>query len=457
MTIDNPEVGRSLLADIRAEKAKRQAVSPAQIKARLLEEFSPKLHFLFEPHPYKIAWSGRDATKSWSFAQAILQMGMERPLRVVCLRETMNSLDDSVHNVMKDQIARLRIGGYYTAYKAEVRGTNGTEIFYRGLRGAGADSIKSMEGCDIFYVEEGQSVSKASWLILDPTVRKPGAELWVAMNPRYADDDSYKRWILKPPPSAVVAQLSWRDNKYLTPKMQEKIDLLRENDPDMYEHVYEGATLSTVQDAVYKQQIFSAEKKGQFRQVPYDARKPVDVAFDLGWGDMVSMWFFQAFPFETRIIDYYENTHEELDHYLKVLQAREYVYGELIFPWDGGVKHVSKGLSSKDVAQSKGFRVRALRQGLVAERIDLVRTVFPQLYFDAAKCEIGLLHLRSYQWGAPTSTGTLKREPLHDKHSHAADALGYAVISIKTPPANKPTAGNVPMQRSAGGSLAGFR
>jgi phage terminase large subunit len=457
VTIDNPEVGRSLLADIRAEKAKRQAVSPARIKARLLEEFSPKLHFLFEPHPYKIAWSGRYGQKSWSFAQAILQQGMERPLRVVCLRETMNSLEDSVHALMGDQIARLRIGAYYQTYRSEIRGSNGTEIFYAGLRGARADAIKSMEGCDIFWVEEGQSVSKQSWLTLDPTIRKPGAELWLSLNPRFAEDDAYKRWILNPPPGAVVAKLNYRDNQYLTAEMQEKIDFLCKTDPDMYEHVYEGATLSTVQDAVYKAQIVAAEQKNQFRKVDHDPRRMVETYWDLGYGDMVAIWFAQALPFETRIIDYYENSHQAIDHYLQVMQGKGYVYGECVLPWDGGAAHVSTGKSTAQVMKSKGFKTRVLRQGLVHEEIDALRTIFPLLYFDSNKCELGIAHLRRYQWGPPSATGTLKREPLHDEHSHAARALGALATAIKTPPANKPTAGNVPMQRSAGGSLAGFR
>jgi phage terminase large subunit len=455
--LSREEYGRKQLADIRAEILKRKAVSPEAIKRQLLEEFPEKLHFLFEPHPYKIAYSGRYGVKSWSFACAILQLGMERPLRIVCLRETMNSLKDSVHALLGDQIARLRIGRFYREYKSEIRGTNGTEIFYKGLRGVRADAIKSMEGCDIFWVEEGQTVSKQSFLILDPTIRKPGAELWLSMNPRFSADDSYVRWIMNPPPRAVVAQLNYRDNKFLTAEMQEKIDFLKATDPDEYEHVYEGACQSTVQDAVYKAAIQNAEKEGHFRRVPYDPRKPVDVSFDLGWGDMVSMWFYQTFPFETHFIDYYENTHQAMDHYLQVMQSKGYTYGELIFPWDGGVKAVGTGKSSEDIAKAKGYRIRLLRKGLVHDRIEMVRTMFPLFWFDAVKCEEGLQRLRQYQWGPPSATGTLKREPLHDENSHSADSLGYGALAIKTPPAGRPGANQPPPERPRGGALSGFR
>lgn len=97
------------------------AITPANLRVRLIEEFPRQLAFLFEPHPYKIAWSGRYAQKSWSFAAAILALGMERPLRVVCLRETMKSLDESVHTLMEVQIKRLVLQRYYRVLTSEIR------------------------------------------------------------------------------------------------------------------------------------------------------------------------------------------------------------------------------------------------------------------------------------------------------------------------------------------------
>ena len=239
--------------------------------------------------------------------------------------------------------------------------------------------------------------------------------------------------------------------------MQAKINFLSESDPEEYEHVYGGTTKSTVQDAVYKAAIQNAEKQRQFRRVAYDPRKPVDVAFDLGWGDLVSMWFYQAFPTETRFIDYYENTHQAMDHYLQHMQTRGYTYGELVFPWDGGVPSLASGKSSEAIAKSKGFQTRLLRQGPVHDRIEQVRTLFPLFFFDAVKCEVGLQHLRQYQWGPPSATGTIKREPLHDIHSHAADSLGYAALGLQSPPLGRPGSSRAPAPRPRGGSLSGFR
>ena len=432
--------------EIKRKKLQAEGVA-SKLRTRLLEEFSPKLHCLFEPHPYKVAWSGRDAGKSWAYSMAILQLGLERPLRIVGLRETMRSLEDSVHKLLGDQVKRLGLEAHYTVYQSEIRGKNGTEIFYAGLRN-NAIGIKSMEGCDIFWVEEAQTVSKESWETLIPTVRKPGAELWCTLNPRYAEDDSYRRWITHPPAGAKVVEMSWRDNKYQTQAMAEKRAHLKNTDPDMYDHVYEGATQSTVQDAVYKAQIQYAEKNGHFCNVGYDARLPVNTYWDLGYGDMVSVWFAQTVAFEHRLIDYYENHHQEINHYLQVMQGLGYVYGTCVFPWDGGAKHVSTGKSTADIVRSRGFNVRVLRQGPAAMEIENLRTIFPQMYFDAKKCAEGIAHLRKYQWGPPSANGVLKREPLHDENSHAARSLGTLATDVKnpTPAGRAPTNTSAPRQ-----------
>lgn len=438
--LNDPNAALALAGRLLQARARRQNVG-ADLRARLLGEFSPKLHCLFEPAPYKIASSGRYSTKSWSFGAALLDLGLSRPLRIVGLRETMRSLEDSVHTLLSDQIKRLGLQSHYDVFQSQIRGKNGTEIFYAGLRG-NAEGIKSMEGCDIFWVEEAQTVRKNSWETLIPTIRKPGAELWISMNPLFAEDDSYKRWVLNPPPGAKLIHLSWRDNKYLTEDMRQKMDHLRANDPDMYDHVYGGTTQSTVQDAVFKNQIVKAEKDGHFCNVSYDARIPVNTYWDLGFSDMVSIWFVQQVGFEYRLIDYYENDHQEINHYLKVMQGKDYVYGSCVFPWDGGSPQLSTGKSIAAMVKARGFNARTLKQGPVAAEIDHLRTIFPQLWFDATKCAEGIAHLRRYQWAPPGANGTLKREPLHDAHSHASRALGCLATDVKNPTAanGKPVA-----------------
>ena len=415
-----------------AEKHARSESTPEAIESRIRAEV-PKLAFLFDQHPYKIAYSGRYATKSWSYARALADIGARQTKRILCARETQTSIKDSVHALLSDQIKLLGLSRYYNVQQASIVGTNGTQFAFAGLKHNIAN-IKSFEGFDIVWVEEAQNVSKASWEILIPTIRKEGAEIWVTFNPELATDDTYVRFVVNPPPGAQIVKMSWRDNRWLTQGMRLKMDHLKASDPEMYEHVYEGATKSTVEGAIYQSEIRRAEQENRIARVPYDRMHPVDTFWDLGFGDMVSIWFAQPVAFEYRIIDYYENSHQAIDFYLKVLQFKGYTYGTCVLPWDGGSKQLGTGRSIEELIRASGFKVKVLGKWFVHDGINAVRTIFPQCWFDAERCADGLAGLRRYQWGPPSSTGISKREPLHDDASHPADAIRTLAASIKAPP-----------------------
>src|SRR3954464_15414436 len=108
-------------------------------------EIPEKLAGLFEPHPYKVLYGGRDGVKSWSVARALLILGTQKPLRILCARETMDSIRESVHQLLTDQIANLGLERFYTPLQSEIRGINGTEFVFAGLRKQTVGSLKSYE------------------------------------------------------------------------------------------------------------------------------------------------------------------------------------------------------------------------------------------------------------------------------------------------------------------------
>lgn len=410
-------------------------------------QFPRKLKFLFEPHRAKVVYGGRDGIKSWSCAQALLLMGVQRPLRILCARETQESIRESVHQLLADTITRLGLQEAYKVLEYTIRGPNGTEFIFRGLRNLTVEDIKSFESIDIAWVEEAAGVSKRSWQVLIPTIRKAGSEIWVTFNPELATDDTYVRWVLHPPPWAVVVQTSYRDNNWLSEVSKQEIELLRQADPDAFAHVYEGATRSTVEGAIYKAEIMRAEIDGRICGVVYDANLPVRTFWDLGWSDLVCIWFAQVSGFQIRIIDYLEDRYQDSDHYLQELQKRGYTYSQdaalpaVVWPWDASTK--MNRASTEQSIRAKGFTLRILDQGSRTGGIDAVRRLFPRFYFDAEKCAAGLSRLRRYQWGpAPrvkTPGGILEKsihEPLHDINSHPADALRTLATDI-IPPARK--------------------
>jgi phage terminase large subunit len=396
-------------------------------------EFPDKLAELFEPHPYKVLYGGRDGVKSWSVAQALIILGTRKPLRILCARETMDSIRESVHQLLSDQIVRMRLEKFYNPLQSEIRGANGTEFVFAGLRKQTVSSIKSYEAIDICWVEEASVVSRRSLTILLPTIRKPGSEIWLTLNPDLETDPVYQDFVINPPKGALVIKTSYHDNNWLSDESKQKIDTLREKDPDTFHHVYEGATRSTVEGAIYKSEIQAAETAGRIREVPFDPMMPVDTFWDLGFADRVSIWAAQRTPFEIRILRYFEGDHQAIDYYLREMQTWGYVFGTCFLPWDGGTRSLGTGKSIEEIMRGKGFKVRVNRQLSVADGINAVRTLFPQLYFDAKLCADGLQYLRRYQWGPATALGVPRSQPLHDDASHPADALRTLAVGIREP------------------------
>lgn len=206
--------------------------------------FPRKMEFLFSPARYKVAYGGRGGAKSWAFARALLILAGKSKLRVLCARELQNSISDSVHCLLKDQITAMGLEAFYSVTAGAIRGANGSDFIFSGLR-ANVTKIKSMESVDIAWVEEAQAVSADSWDVLIPTIRKPGSEIWVSFNPDKDSDPTYQRFVLSPPPGSVVVKTGWEDNPWLPPPLLAEKDYLYSVDPDAAAHVWGGCTRKT--------------------------------------------------------------------------------------------------------------------------------------------------------------------------------------------------------------------
>ena len=390
-----------------------------------------KLQCLFEPKRYKIAYGGRGGAKSWAFADALLILGAQNPLRILCAREIQKSMKESVHQLLRDRIIALELDGFYEVLNDEIRGQNGTLILFAGLR-HNVENIKSKEGIDIVWVEEAQHVSKHSWETLIPTIRKEGSEIWVSFNPELDTDETYVRFVKNPPPNAVVVKVNWSDNPWFPPVLRDEMIHLRETDPDAYLTVWEGHCRQTLDGAVYANELRKATDEGRICRVPYDQSKPVHTFWDLGWADKTSIWFAQAVGFDYRVIDFYQASQRTVAHYLQVLQTKGYVYGNDYLPHDAESGTLASGGRGVDqqmrAAGRKVIIVPRVARKLIG--IQAARTIFPNCYFDEDKCADGLNALRRYCYEVDKNTGQWSREPMHDDNSHAADAFQTMAQSL---------------------------
>ncbi len=196
--------------------------------------------FLLEPHRYKVAYGGRGGAKSWAYAKTLLALAVASPIRILCAREVQKSIQQSVCQLLKDQIKELDLEAHFDDLKTEINGVNGSQISFSGLSDQTATSIKSFEGIDIVWVEEAQTVSKRSWEILIPTIRKANSEIWVSFNPDLEEDETYNRFVIKPPDNAKVVKVGWRENPWFPDVLKDEKDYLARVDPDAYSHIWEG-------------------------------------------------------------------------------------------------------------------------------------------------------------------------------------------------------------------------
>lgn len=393
-------------------------------------EFPAALQFLFEPHRYKVLYGGRGGSKSWGIARALLIQGAARPLRILCARELQNSITESVHHLLQTQIEALNLESFYEVQNQLIRGINGTEFIFAGLKN-NIGRIKSFEAIDIVWVEEAQTVSKKSWDTLIPTIRRDGSEIWISFNPELDTDETYKRFVIAPPSDAKVVKVNWDDNPWFPETLRREMEELKTRDWDSYRNIWEGECRSSLEGAIYAKELRAAEEEGRIRNVPYDALKPVQTFWDLGWADNTSIWFAQSVGQELRLIDYYSNSLQPLQHYIQVLQSKGYIYGTDWLPHDAKAKTLATGRSVEEIMLAMGRKVQITPNLSIFDGITAARAIFNRCYFDADKCNEGLQSLRRYRYDVDPDSGQLSGRPLHDYHSHAADAFRYFAVSIQ--------------------------
>lgn len=398
----------------------------------MLAEFPSKLKPLFQPYRYKVAYGGRGATKSWGFARALLILGAKKRRRILCTREIQKSIKDSVHSLLSDQIQAIGLGHHYDVLQTEIRGKNGTEFIFAGLSTQTIESIKSYEGIDIVWVEEARAVSKRSWSILIPTIRKEGSEIWVSFNPELDTDETYLRFVVTPPPGSWVHKLTWRDNPWFSETLRQEMEHLKSVDFESYENVWEGKCRSAVEGAIYKREIETLVEQKRIRNIPYDPMLKVHTIWDLGWNDQTTIIFAQRQGGEIRLIDYYEKSHTTYAEDVAMLEKKGYRYGQDWLPHDGKAEtKAANGKSPEEILKALGRRVEIVPLHDVEQGIKSARHMFPRCYFDHDNTIRLVDCLKRYRRRINQQTQT-PEGPLHDEHSHGADAFrGLAMIVDK--------------------------
>lgn len=412
---------------------------------------------------YKAAYGGRAGTKSHFFAEQIVLQGRVKTLRVACIREIQNTLKESVRQLIVDKITTHGHLHEWDILDGEIRHKRtGTLIIFKGMQAYNADNIKSLEGFDIVWVEEAQTLSARSLRILRPTIRKAGSQLWFSWNPRHESDavDQFFRG-QEPPPDAIIVEVSYRDNPWLSDEIKREIAHDFATDPDMAEHVWNGGYEIITEGSYYAKLVRKAEQEGRIGDFPYDPQYRLRTAWDIGVDDYTAVWFIQDNGHYPWVVDYVETNNVGADEivqtYLPELDPdtrrrvaalielrREvpFTYERHFLPHDVMVREWGAGAKSR-YQTLMGLGVKPIHTGARVgpeERIAATRKLLPITRFNNTKrVQVGLARLRRYSRKFNEQLQVWEG-PLKDLNTHGADAFGeYAYnCGILPAPEKKP-------------------
>ena len=361
-------------------------------------------------------------------ARALLLLCMNRQLRILCTREIQKNIQQSVHQLLSDQIEAMGLSAAFEVLQTEIRGPHGSQIFFSGLSDITATGLKSFEGVDIVWCEEAQAISAKSWKTLIPTIRKEGSEIWVTYNPELESDTTHQMFVINPPPDCESVLMNWQDNPYFPDVLKtEREHALATMKPEEYRNVWEGECLPAVTGAIYFDEVATAEREGRIRAVPADPLLKTHAIWDLGWNDSMSIVLVQRSASELRIVDYIEDSHRTLADYVMTLKAMPLNWGVHYLPHDGFSKDFKTGKSAQEIMEALGCTVEQTPNMAIEEGIRASRMTFGRIYFDKDKTKRLVECLKRYR--RHINKQTLEAgSALHDEYSHGADAFRYTCI-----------------------------
>lgn len=294
----------------------------------------------------------------------------------------------------------------------------------------GADNYDRLRGLyfDGVILDEYATMDPRIWEVIRPTLSdRNGWCVWIGTPAGH--NSFYHRWqeattnkdyqalMLKASETGIIDQT--------------ELDAVKRDMTDgQYQQEYECSFEAAIQGAYFAKEFGFLDSEDRIRSIPWERDVDVVTAWDLGIGDSTSIWFCQQVGSEVRIIDYYDASGVGLDHYVKHLREKPYIYGEHLLPHDVEVRELGTGRSRKETLEGLGMRVSVVPKLPVDDGINAARALLSKCWFDSTKCHTGIEALKQYRTEFDEKRKTFKNSPLHDWTSHAADAFRYLAVGM---------------------------
>lgn len=374
---------------------------------------------------------------SWAAAISLVVLAVNRKIKVLCTRELQNSINDSVHSLLKGAIERAGLTASFEITLTSIRAANGSEFIFKGLRN-NINEIKSLEGIDICWVEEAAKISQAGWDTLIPTIRKTGSEIWITFNPDEELDETYQRFVKKPRTNSIVSEVNYIDNPFFeTTSLWQDMEDDRLMDPEKYNNIWLGQPKTRSDAQVFKDKwmiqdfITPHHSEMHHKRIFFGA----DFGFNPDPATLIRCWIRDRRLY----IDYeaYQSgvPLDGLDGlYQTVPGSKEWkIWGDSARP-DIINKLQGQGykiFSVKKTTVSQDPTERQKAESYIQSGIDYLRN-FEKIVVHP-RCKQTINELTNYKYKVDKNTGIILPEII-DKYSHLIDALRYSLAEYISKP-----------------------
>ncbi len=414
------------------------------------EVFTP----LLEPARDKGAHGGRGSGKSHFFGGLLIEDCLSEPgdsggegMRAICIREVQKDLSQSSKALLERKLTDHRIGEAdgFKVFKDVIQTPGDGVIIFKGMNDYTAESVKSLEGFKRSWWEEAQTATSTSIMLLRPTMRAPGAQMWWSWNARRKRDpvDVMLRGPEKPT-GAIVVEANWRDNPWLTSELeQERIDCKRMR-PDDYDHVWEGGYITIVEGAYFARHLTEAKQQNRIGNVGADPLMTLRAFVDIGGtgarADNFVIWIAQFVGREIRVLDHYEVQGQPASAHVSWLRGKGYTPEkcQIWLPHDGETQDRVHDASYEGYFRQAGYQVSVVAnqgKGAAKARVEAARRLFGSMWFNDTTTQGGRDALGWYHEKKDEERG-IGLGPDHDWSSHSADAFGLMCVAYELPKAN---------------------
>jgi len=356
-------------------------------------------------------YGGRFSLKSHTVARYLLIRGRQAKTRIGCFREFQSSIAESSHKLLSDLIKQYNLTDYRVTDKSITNTITGSDFLFKGLWN-NEQSIKSIEGIDIAWVEEAQTVTKDSLDVLTPTIRKPGSQIIYTYNRLVEADPVHTRLVIEGRPNTLVINVNYDiaiKYGYVPEVILQEIEDDKAHRPGLYKTKWLGEPTG-LENKIYK-------NWEQIEEIPIEARLERR-GLDFGYSND-----------PTAIVDiYYYNGAYILDEviYRKGLSNKQ--IADILKSKDVMVVADSAEPKSIDERRDYGINIIPCEKGRDSVRQGIQYVQQQKILVTKRSNNIWMEYL-NFMWKVDKN-GMSINEPEHT-YKHSMDAVSYGMDSLK--------------------------